>query len=138
MSSPKLRWRVWGAFLALWTALLVMPSPAFDKVPGVDLLQSYRYMAAKGAHVTGYALLAILSGWLQVSMRMRWLMMFVIMGHACLTEMIQYHIPALHRTGDLNDVAFDHVGVAIGLALSWNWWMTTDKETGRQGEKEST
>ena len=48
------------------------------------------------------------------------------MAHGTLTEMLQLHyIPG--RIGHLHDVAFDNVGIAIGICMSWNWWIKRDE-----------
>ena len=35
----------------------------------------------------------------------------------------QFSIKAIGRSGDLLDVAVDHVGVAIGMLATWRWWV---------------
>jgi VanZ family protein len=40
--------------------------------------------------------------------------------HADATEVGQRFVPG--RTGSLRDVALDHCGLLIGVALSWRWW----------------
>jgi VanZ family protein len=120
----KLRWCIWGTYVLLWTALLLTPARAINDLPGVDLFQPFRYAAAKSLHVTAYAIMTILCAWLQVSARWRWLLVFFVMAHATLTEHIQQYVPG--RTGDLHDVGFDNIGIAIGLALSLKWWTANE------------
>jgi VanZ family protein len=107
-----------------WTAALVMPinSPGEWHVSGIHI--DLKFLVAKTLHVSGYALLAGLAGWLRVPPRYRWVLMFVIMGHATMTEMIQEHVEG--RTGNLHDVAYDHVGIALGTLLTWRWWSAPD------------
>jgi VanZ family protein len=46
--------------------------------------------------------------------------MFGVMAHAAATELIQLKIAG--RSGQLTDVGIDHVGVLLGLMLTWKWW----------------
>jgi VanZ family protein len=82
-----------------------------------------KYIFMKSAHVSAYALLTILSGWLNVSIRYRWLLLFFIMAHAPVTELLQ--IP-VGRGGSLDDVGYDHLGVFLGLLMTWKWWSRID------------
>ena len=117
----KARWLWWGAYVVLWTTLLLMPGRAIHDLSDVDLFEGRRYLIAKIVHVTAYAVMAILCGWLCVPAHWRWLLVFFLMGHATLTEHIQEHVPG--RTGELHDVGFDNIGIAVGLLLSWKWWI---------------
>jgi VanZ family protein len=121
------RWFAWGVYVLLWTTLLVMPARTIDELAAKEIPEGFKYVLAKSLHVSAYAVLTLLCGWLRVRARFRWLLMFFLMGHATLTEMIQYHVPALGRTGELNDVAFDQFGIALGLLLSWKWWVNKDE-----------
>jgi VanZ family protein len=50
-------------------------------------------------------------------------MMFVLMLHAWGTEMLQEMlVDYFNRGGQLSDVAFDVMGIVIGVAISWKWW----------------
>jgi hypothetical protein len=113
---------VWLIYVACWTTALVVPIPGQGEwhVSGFEI--DLKFLFAKTVHVSGYALLAGLAGWLRVPLRYRWLIMYVLMVHATLTEVIQDNMRSLGRTGSLYDVALDHVGIALGLILSWNWW----------------
>jgi VanZ family protein len=123
----RTRWLVWGVYVVLWTALLVMPAGAINRLSPAEILLGSKYLIAKSLHVTAYAVMTLLCGWLHVSSRFRWLLMFFLMGHATLTEMIQFHVPELGRSGELNDVAFDQFGITLGLLLSWSWWVKKDE-----------
>jgi VanZ family protein len=123
--SRKTRWLLWTGFVVVWTTLLLTPGPAINSLPGQEILAGHKYLVAKSLHVTGYAIMTILSGSLLVPARFRWLLVFFLMGHGAFTEMMQAHvIPG--RSGELNDVAYDQVGVTIGLVLSWRWWVRPD------------
>ncbi len=112
------RWLIWLGFVTVWTAGLLSPQPvelAKRFLPEDSLFSSF-----KSAHVTCYALMAILSGWLRVTPSRRgWLLLF-LSGHAFATELLQQFVPG--RTTSFFDVLIDHVGVLIGLALTRKWW----------------
>jgi VanZ family protein len=122
----KARWLVWWGYVVLWTTALLLPLETIEKLPASDLLGSYRYLFAKSLHVAAYAMMAILCGWLHLPARLRWIMVYFLIGHATLTEVLQkYVIPG--RIGLLEDVAIDQVGITIGLVLSCKWWMQKDE-----------
>src|SRR5579863_7993348 len=109
--SQKTRWSIWSVYVLLWTTALLTPARAINDLPGVDLFQPFRYVAAKSLHVAAYAVMTILCAWLHVPARWRWLLVFFVMAHATLTEHIQLYVPG--RTGELHDVGFDNIGIAI-------------------------
>jgi VanZ family protein len=120
-ANPRFRWTMWIAFLALWTIGLL--APITNVGPLEDMPIGRKYIVMKSAHVSAYALLTILSGWLNVSIRYRWLLLFFIMAHAPVTELLQ--IP-VGRGGSLDDVGYDHLGVFLGLLMTWKWWSRID------------
>jgi VanZ family protein len=73
----------------------------------------------KSAHLLAYSLFALLSGWLRVPARYRWMLLFFMMTHGTLTEIIQQHIG---RTGCLEDVGLNNAGVLLGVLIGWKWW----------------
>lgn len=116
------RWLVWICFLVLWTTLLLLPGRIFDRI-GLNQTQVFglsRPMLAKLLHVSAYALFAVLSGWLLVPARYRWLLLFFIVTHGTATELIQKFIPG--RDGRLIDVGWNNLGVFLGLLIGWKWW----------------
>jgi hypothetical protein len=128
-SSIKVwRWVVWFAFLLAWSAALLAPQSVLLAFLGgngddakpvhVRILDSFLF--AKGLHVSAYALAAILSGWLRVAGRWRWALLAFLSAHAFGTEFFQQFVPGRH--GSLRDVGLDHLGLLIGVALSWRWW----------------
>jgi VanZ family protein len=126
-SQPR-RWLLWLAFVALWTTALLVPIPQHPlTLAGAD--PNLRFPIAKTIHVLAYATFAILTGWLGVPARLRWLLLFVVMAHAPATELLQRLLPT-GRTGTLADVGFDHLGVALGLLVSWKRWSAADAERG--------
>ena len=116
---PSWRWLAWGLFVLLSTTALVAPLPAVDNWP-VEISQGQIYFFAKTAHVWAYALMTILSGWLGVTVRFRWLLLFFLMAHAAATEWIQLNLSG--RNGTVDDVLLDHLGIATGLIVSRKWW----------------
>jgi hypothetical protein len=120
------RWVVWVGFVVAWTVALLYPVVPHG---GVERLreESFRYFVAKTVHLSAYAVFTILTGWLRAPLRFRPLLMFVLMAHATATEMGQWWMnDVMHwseRTGHLHDVAYDNVGVLLGLLVSWKWWV---------------
>src|SRR5262245_38181257 len=114
------RWPIWSVALAGWTVLLLIPSPVPSLPPNFPW-----HAVAKVVHVTANAVLVILAGWLGVRARLRCIRIFVIMAQGAVTEMLQT-LPALHRDGNVYDVGWDHLGVFLGLLVSWKWWIKKD------------
>jgi VanZ family protein len=119
-SRRRIRWWIWSLVIGLWTVLLLLPIA--DPGPLRDLPAERREVLAKIVHVLAYAALTILSGWLRVPLRWRWLLIVVLMGHASLTELLQ-KLPQIGRGGSLADVGWDHLGVLLGLVITWKWWI---------------
>jgi len=117
------RWTIWIVLVALWTTALTRPLPDFTEIAGEGIM-AHRYVLAKTLHVAGYAMLAVLSGWLRAPMRWRIALMFFLMVHGTITEHIQLHVEG--RTGTLEDVGFDHLGIFLGYVASWKWWSNAD------------
>ena len=118
--APKWRWRIWLAYVVAWTTALLLPVGTSASWTVGELQIDLKFLFAKTVHVSAYAVLAGLSGWLRVPYRHRWLLLFFIMAHGTVTELLQLHIP--NRTGTLIDVGFDNLGVAIGLIATRRWW----------------
>jgi VanZ family protein len=106
-----------------WTAALLLPYPRSGPLSMADLDVNLRFLFAKSLHALAYAFLTVLTAWLRVPARRRSLMMFLLMGHATLTEVLQMTFESLGRSGSLLDVAIDNGGIAAGLLISWCWWM---------------
>ena len=113
------RWLIWLAYNALWTTLLVLPGSTFTPV-GPDDLPELRRFIFKTGHVLAYAVFAWLSGWVRAPARYRWLLLFFVMAHGTATELIQLKVS--NRSGTLEDVGLDNLGVLLGLAVGWKWW----------------
>jgi hypothetical protein len=114
-------WRpaVWIVFVTAWTIMLLVPVP--DDLP-VSLTGRDRFFVSKGVHVAAFAVLTIMAGWLHTGFRWRLFLLFFLMAHAAVTEWLQTKLS--YRTGQVSDVVLDHCGIAIGLLLSWKWWMS--------------
>jgi VanZ family protein len=121
------RWLIWTVFAIAWTVALEIPFDNPGGLPGGEFILTYRVLVTKGLHVAAYALFAILAGWASVRSRYRWLMMFFLMAHGTVTEILQVELePYCHRGGKLGDVGFDNLGILIGVILSWKWWTRPD------------
>lgn len=129
---PMQRRLVWLTFVAGWTTALLTPHPvslAQDVLPRDALFPSFKL-----AHVTCYAIMTILSGWLRAGGRARVVLLAFLCVHAFLTEFFQQFVPG--RTMALTDAGFDLAGVLIGLAVTRKWWLMADshrQEGSRQG-----
>jgi VanZ family protein len=123
-SLTLLRWAFWFGFLVLWSTALLVPDPIGfllqHKPDSLELPHRTTFLMAKTLHVVAYATAAVLTGWLRAPGAWRWVLLGFWTLHADLTEVGQLFVPG--RTGSPVDVAIDHFGLLIGLALSWRWW----------------
>lgn len=119
-----MRWVVWTVFILSWTVVLEMPVPNTDQSALGEWIIKYRVYIAKSIHVTAYFILAVLSAWVPLPQRYRPLMMYLVMAHATATELLQNVLVAFsYRGGTLLDVGIDHLGIGLGMLVSWKWWM---------------
>jgi VanZ family protein len=116
----RLRWLIWLAYVIVWTAGLLAPLPDTGSWEVEELQLDLKYLFGKSLHVAAYAVMTVLSAWLHVAPHRRWLLIFFLMAHASLTEVLQLYVA--NRSGQLTDVAFDHLGVAVGVVCTWKWW----------------
>jgi VanZ family protein len=116
--SPGVRWAVWALCVAAWTLVLLTTKPVH--VMHEVLPERASFPVAKTGHVLAYAFLTALSGWLGVRGGRRWLLLVFLSLHGMATEYLQTFVP--ERTGSWTDVGIDHIGIVLGLALSWKWW----------------
>ena len=119
------RWLLWTVFLIVWTTALLTTEPVH--IARAVLAPPAILPTAKLLHVSAYAFLAVLSGWLFVPARWRWVLLLFMCLHAFGTEFFQQFVP--ERGPSLRDVGIDHIGIAIGLALSSRWWLQIDKSS---------
>lgn len=116
------RWLLWGTFLVIWTTALLTAEPVH--VAHAVLAPPMILPTSKLLHVAAYALFAVLSGWLFLPGRWRWLLLVFMCFHAAGTEFFQQFVP--ERGPSLRDVGIDHVGIAIGLIFSCKWWLKSE------------
>jgi VanZ family protein len=132
-----LRWTMWGLWYAAWTAALLTPQPV--EVADAVFTPEGAFSAGKLLHIAAYAGLTILTAWLPVSGRVRWLLLVSVSAHTLATEYLQNFVPA--RYASWMDVGIDHVGIALGFALSWRWWFpaaTLKADANRQAKASHT
>lgn len=114
----RLRGIGWCVCVALWTAALLTTTPA--RVGEVVTPSVLRFPAAKGLHISAYAFLTLYAAWLPIG-RWRWLLLAFLSLHAAGTEFCQQFVPGRH--GMVSDVAIDHFGLLLGVALTWKCWL---------------
>jgi VanZ family protein len=127
-TPARWRWLLWAFFQVVWTAALLTTEPVH--VAQAILPPPVIFPAAKLLHVSAYALLAVLSGWLFLSARWRWVLLVFMCFHAFGTEFLQQFVP--ERGPSFWDVGIDHIGIAIGLTISCKWWLNLEDRV--QGE----
>lgn len=111
---------IWIFLLLAWTTALVLPVP--EKIPQTieDVAPGRKFLVMKTAHLLGYLVLTVFAGRLRPPRNVRLILLAGLLAHGTLTELAQQQLA--HRSGQLFDAAVDHLGVALGLALSWKWW----------------
>jgi VanZ family protein len=112
-----LSWTLWLGYAAAWSTALLTPYPiqARDAV----LPDEYHFIASKGLHVAAYALFAVLTSFLQVSIRWRRIVLVCVILHAPASEFLQQFVG---RTPALMDVGLDLTGIALGVCITWKRW----------------
>ena len=112
------RWLIWVVYFVLWTTALVTPQP---QELGHDILPPEAHLPiSKGLHVVAYALFTVLCGWVPMPRGHRWWLLLFLSLHGMGTEFIQTFVPG--RNGCWTDVGIDHIGIALGLLVSWKLW----------------
>lgn len=114
-----LPWLAWVVFTPAWTASLLTTQPVTvgQRALSVGLL----FVCAKCLHVGAYATWAVLSGWLQLARPYRWWLLGFLSAHGFATEYLQQFVPGRHPSW--RDVGLDHLGLLIGVACTWKWWL---------------
>jgi VanZ family protein len=116
-----IRWLIWSTFAVLWTVVLLLPGKEFVKTGVPDWAPSLWFFVTKGGHILAYTLFTFLSGWVLVPARYRWIMLFIVLAHGSITELLQLHFVE-GRLGCLEDVGLNHAGVLLGVMVGWKWW----------------
>jgi VanZ family protein len=112
-------WAAWGACLAVWTVALTTTFPVHIH-QAILPTDPMGIPVAKVLHVSAYAFLAGFAALLRPAGAWRWLLLLLLLEHGVATEFIQRFVP--ERGPDVLDVVIDHLGVALGVALTWPWW----------------
>jgi len=112
---------IWTTYVLGWSAALLTTKPA--QVAVATLAPPALQYTGKTLHVVCYALLAVLTGWLQPPRRLGWLLLLFLSLHAFGTEYGQRFVPM--RGPSLLDVGWDHLGIVLGLVLGWKLWRST-------------
>ena len=115
--SRAFRWLLWVVYATLWTVALLTTFPL--AVRDAVVPAQYGYSVSKTLHVAAYAGFTVLTGWLAAARPWRWALLGVVSLHAWTTEFVQQFVG---RTGSLRDVGLDHIGIVLGLLLSWKLW----------------
>ncbi|HEV3262433.1 MAG TPA: VanZ family protein [Gemmataceae bacterium] len=112
------RWLVWLVYAVAWTRALLMQVP----VPGETIRRFHEdfFLFAKCVHLCAYALFAMLTGWLVVPARSRWLLLGLLVLHAAGTEYLQQFTADRHAS--VRDVGLNLVGLGLGVAMTWRLW----------------
>jgi VanZ family protein len=114
------RWLVWWVYVLVMSVALLTPNPVHASTPhGRQAL----FLTSKVIHISAYLVLAFLTGWLRAPGRSRWLLLVFLSAHALGTEYLQQFVPS--RVSNWYDVGYNHLGLVLGLALSWKWWRGT-------------
>jgi VanZ family protein len=108
----------WGLCVVVWTTALLTVFPV--QMSHAVMPTTLHFPASKLLHVSVYAFLTVYLKWLPLG-RGRWLLLAFLSLHAAGTEFFQQFIPG--RYGRFSDVLIDHFGIALGLALTRNYWL---------------
>jgi hypothetical protein len=105
--------------LALWTVALLIPLP-HESARRVLGSAERVFAVHKLVHVFAYAFLTILGGLMTRPTWQRWALLGLLSFHGFATEFLQLFV---ERGASWIDVGIDHVGILLGLAVSWpRWW----------------
>jgi VanZ family protein len=123
---------VWLLYVLAWSVALEVPQPIHPHDPTAA---EAVFTFGKAVHLSAYALLAGLTGWLRPTGAWRAAAFVFLLGHGVLTEVLQFLLP-FGRTGAVADVMLDWVGISVGVALTWRWWFRPrGQESGVRGQK---
>ncbi len=104
--------------LGFWTWELLAENPVPESIskaiPG-----EWKFYLAKGLHVSVYALLTLLAAWLPIPRVTFGLIVVGLLAHGIATEVGQSY--TAKRTGKVEDVVLDWVGILAGLIVVEGW-----------------
>jgi len=128
--NRRVRLIIWMIFAGLWSFALLAPDPdrvvraAFMPTNASNAVREQWDLAlhylSKTIHVVAYALFTVLSAWVGTGFAIRVALVLLVSLHGFGTEGLQNF--AIGRHPSLRDVALDHIGIALGLAISWPLW----------------
>jgi VanZ family protein len=119
---PTIRWSIWLAYGCLWSLALLTQQPVEIKDRLFD--PDFGRFLGKALHISAYCGLAMLTGWLRPRSWLRLILINLLFLHAFGTEFIQQFVD---RGSDLNDVGLDIIGLTIGQAITWKWWLSPNE-----------
>lgn len=123
--APECLWFAWLACVLISTAVLVGPSLSLILRQQIEseenaALDYQFFLFSKVFHVADYGLMAVLTALLPAGRRLRGLLLVFLSVHAAGTEFLQQFVET--RSGTWQDVVLDHLGMGLGVALTWRWW----------------
>jgi VanZ family protein len=125
-------WLVWAVYGVVWTTFLLTTFPL--KIRDAVVPEEYAFPSGKALHVAAYAVFAVLTAWLPVRQRWRWLLLGLLSLHAFGTEFTQQFVG---RGASLTDVGLDHIGLLAGVLLTWKCWRTEGQASRERQRPES-
>jgi VanZ family protein len=114
---------VFALFLIAWTIALLMPVPheSAEKVLGDSFGV---FLFGKSLHIGSYTFLTVLGGTVAIFGRRWWWVLPGLLIHGSLIEIIQPHVG---RTGRIEDVGLDLIGIVIGGFVILGWQRFTSR-----------
>src|SRR5262249_17878124 len=107
----------WCVCVVVWTVALLTTYPG--GIGQAIAPEEPDFPPGQPPPVCAYGFLTIFLSWLPLR-RWRWLLLAFLSLHAAGTEFGQLFIPG--RTGKFVDVLIDHIGLFLGLVLTWKRW----------------
>ncbi|MHB1422537.1 MAG: VanZ family protein [Gemmataceae bacterium] len=117
----------WFGCLVLWTIALLTIFPVHLGQKFVP--HGFQFPAAKCLHVAAYAFLTMYLARLPLG-RWCWLGLAILSVHAVGSEFLQQFVPGRH--GTIHDVLIDHLGMLLGLVLTWKYWLSRSARSARE------
>src|SRR5262245_6714712 len=117
-------WRSWlcrvlwlvGMVVLSWGLLTTEAAQALD----AEVPEEAHFGVSKAIHLTAYLTLTLLLAGMDLPRGAFWGLVVFLALHADVTEYLQTFIPS--RTGTPRDILIDHIGILLGVALTWWVW----------------